>query len=118
MPQLPHLAPVYLVFFLSLTGAAAAQTPPAVDNLAATATVSPSGGPTDRRIEHIRIEDKGSRIDELRVGGETRSITVSPKGGMPAYEVLPSDSNQSLVAGPRNAPAASGGTRVWKILGF
>lgn len=73
---------------------------------------------TDRRIEHIHIEDKGARIDELRVGGETQSITVAPKGGMPAYEVLPSSSNQGPANGQRSSSATSGGTRVWKILGF
>ncbi len=57
---------------------------------------------TDRgqRIERIVVEDAGSRIDELRVGGETKSITVQPKVGdkLPAYEVRPND-----------------GTRVWNL---
>ena len=53
-----------------------------------------------QRIERIVVEDAGSRIDELRVGGETRSITVQPKvgGKLPAYEVRPND-----------------GTRVWNL---
>jgi hypothetical protein len=55
----------------------------------------------EKRTERIRIEDAGSRIDELRVGGETKTITVQPKGGMPAYEVQPKS-----------------GERSWKILGF
>lgn len=69
----------------------------------------------DKRIETIRIEDARVRIDEVREGGETKSITVQPKGRMPAYEVLPED-------GTRNPPGVenegAGGSRVWKILGF
>ena len=53
------------------------------------------------RIEHIRVEDAGARIDEVRVGGETQSITVQPKNDMPAYQVAPKTGETS-----------------WKILGF
>ena len=55
----------------------------------------------EKRTERILIEDAGSRISELRVGGETKTITVQPKGGMPAYDVKPDS-----------------GERSWKILGF
>jgi hypothetical protein len=65
-----------------------------------TATSS-SPNTVEQRIERIQIEDGGARIDELRVGGETKSITVQPKGGMPGYEVQPLT-----------------GARSWKILGF
>ena len=71
----------------------------------------------DQQIERIRIEDAGSRIDELRVGGETQSIVVSPKGGMPAYDVIPESANRDLVRGERGNGRV-GGTRVWKVLGF
>ena len=56
---------------------------------------------THQLIERIHVEGGTSNIDELRVGGETRSITVQPKGGMPAYDVQPVT-----------------GTRAWKVLGF
>ncbi len=71
-----------------------------------TATAS-AAGPSEApakaqaRIEHIRIEDSGARIDEVRVGGDTQSITVQPKDGMPAYQVAPKT-----------------GERTWKVLGF
>ncbi len=55
----------------------------------------------EKRTERILIEDAGTRINELRVGGETKTITVQPKGGMPAYDVKPDS-----------------GERSWKILGF
>ena len=69
--------------------------------------------PADRsnqRIERIRVEDGGSRVDELRVGGETKAITVQPKvGNLPAYEVQPT-----------NIEGADGtnGRRVWRALQF
>ena len=50
---------------------------------------------------HIRVEDAGARIDEIRVGGDTQSIIVQPKDGMPAYQVEPKT-----------------GERSWKVLGF
>ncbi len=52
-------------------------------------------------VQHIRVEDAGARIDEVRVGGETKSIDVQPKGNMPAYQVAPKT-----------------GERTWKVLGF
>ena len=48
----------------------------------------------------MRIEDAGSRVDELRYGGEAQSITVQPKAGVPEYQVR------------------SDGTRVWNVLKF
>lgn len=69
-----------------------------------------------QRIERITVEDAGSRIDELRVGGQTQSITVQPKTGaaMPAYEVLPGDGARARPGGPNG-----GGTmtqpRVWNL---
>lgn len=53
------------------------------------------------RTERIQVEDDSARIDELRIGGETRTISVTPKGGMPAYDVAPKT-----------------GERTWKVLGF
>lgn len=72
----------------------------------------------EKRIDRIHLEDAGSRIDEVRFGGETQSITVVPKGNLPSYEVLPASANRIPSAGERNSASASGGTRVWKIFGF
>ncbi|MEP6972427.1 MAG: hypothetical protein ABJA49_18405, partial [Betaproteobacteria bacterium] len=58
---------VLLALTIATAGMSNAQTPPA-DN----AVPAPAQRP-DRRIERIQIEDAGSRIDELRVGGETQS---------------------------------------------
>jgi hypothetical protein len=114
LARLPPM--ILLAGWLVAAHAASAQTatPPAANPV----PPSPEGQRSDQRIERIRVEDSGSRIDEVRVGGETQSITVSPKGGMPAYEVLPPSANRPPSVGERNSNSASGGTRVWKIFGF
>ena len=112
MPHSRFALPCVLATSLAWSVACLAQTAPA-DGAAPA-----SAGRPDQRIERIQIEDAGSRIDELRVGGETQSIVVSPKGGMPAYDVLPGNSNRNLTRGERGAGSATGGTRVWKLLDF
>lgn len=71
----------------------------------------------NQKIERIVVEDAGSRVDELRVGGETKSITVQPKAAVPAYEMLPSDLARSRPADRRDG-MASGSQRVWNVLAF
>lgn len=80
-------------------GLAWSQTPPPETGTPAAAS-SPRAG-VEPRIEHLRVEDAGARIDELRIGGTTQSISVQPKGGMPTYQVEPKT-----------------GERSWKVLGF
>ena len=91
--------PLLLTFVLSNYAAVWAQAPTPSERPSTAAATSPN--PVERRIERIQIEDGGARIDELRVGGETKTITVQPKGGMPGYDVQPVT-----------------GARSWKILGF
>ena len=52
-------------------------------------------------MQHIVVEDASTRIDEVRIGSETKSIDVHPKNGMPGYQVAPAS-----------------GERTWKVLGF
>jgi hypothetical protein len=109
-----RFAPIcVLAMTLACSGSSLAQTAPPADTAAAA-----TGGRPDQRIERIQIEDAGSRIDELRVGGETQSIVVSPKGGMPAYDVQPGSTNRNLTRGERGNGSTGGGTRVWKLLDF
>ena len=102
---------------------AAAQTPsdapatvPASGAAAAQAKVDAarSAGRPDPTIERILNKDAGSRIDELRVGGETQSITVQPAANVPAYEIKPIDGSRS--GGP--AESGTAGSRFWNILKF
>ncbi len=68
---------------------------------ASAASKKPAAAPVEQRAERIRVEDAGARIDELRIGGETKTIVVQPKGGMPAYQIQPGS-----------------GERSWKIANF
>ncbi len=69
-------------------------------------------------MQRIRIEDASTRIDEVRVGGETRSITVQPKTGnnLPPYEVKPS--NSTMGGAPSTSSNETNGPRVWNVLKF
>lgn len=88
--------------------------PPARPEAAPDTPSKPGRG--DPAIERIRTEDAGSRIDELRVGGETKQISVQPKTTVPAYEVKPAE-------GARGTPPATtsndtNGSRVWNFFKF
>ncbi len=58
-------------------------------------------GRRNQKIERIRHEDAGSVIEEVRYGGQTQSISVQPKAGVPRYEVQPVT-----------------GQRSWNVLSF
>jgi hypothetical protein len=70
----------------------------------------------DKKIQRIRTEDAGSRIDELRVGGETEKITVQPKASVPPYEVKPVEGARGTA--PAAASGDTNGSRVWNVLKF
>ncbi len=72
---------------------------------------------TEQRIERLSFEDAGVRVDELRVGGQTQSITVQPKADVPAYEIQPNNGTRSRGAG-RDDGIATPGQRVWNVLKF
>jgi len=76
---------------------------------------TPSYRVTNQRVEHIRLEDSGSRVDEMRVGGQTKSITVRPKADVPAYDVRPADVTRPALS--ESAPG-SAGPRTWKVFSF
>lgn len=82
-------------------GLAWSQTAPLPSHAASAAGQREAPAKAQARVEHLLVEDAGARIDEVRVGGETQSITVQPKVGMPAYQVAPKT-----------------GERTWKVLGF
>jgi hypothetical protein len=98
-----------VTFFLAVcalsSAAAWAQTAPAQERDA------PQFDSTNQRVERIRIEDSGNRVDELRVGGQTQSITVQPKASVPAYDVRPAGA-------PRPALPGHAGQRTWKVFNF
>lgn len=120
MPSPPRAAVVALLLTLgtmvSAQTASPAQTPAAAPDAASTAPAARAL--PQKATERIRTEDAGSRIDEVRVGGETQSITVQPKTGsnMPAYEVKPSDSTKG--SAPSSSKGDTNGSRVWNVLKF
>ena len=73
-------------------------------------------GRGDPTIERIRTEDAGSRIDELRVGGETKQISVQPKTTVPAYEVKPAEGSRGTP--PATTSNDTNGSRVWNFFKF
>ena len=73
-------------------------------------------GRGDPTIERIRTEDAGSRIDELRVGGETKQISVQPKAAVPAYEVKPPEGARGTP--PPATSNDTNGSRVWNFFKF
>lgn len=78
----------------------------------------PAGDPRqNQKVEHIRVEDKSNRIDEVRVGGQTQSVTVQPKAGVPPYELQPDDLARSRPSESREGFSGRK-QRVWNVLDF
>ena len=73
---------------------------------------------TNQKIERITHEDGGSRIDELRVGGQTQSITVQPKANVPEYGISSTDLARSRPADHRDGMSSATGQRFWNVLKF
>jgi len=71
----------------------------------------------NQKIERIRIEDGGNRIDELRVGGQAQTITVQPKAEVPGYEIPTDDLTRNRSPEGREGMAGRK-QRVWNILDF
>jgi hypothetical protein len=110
-------APLFTVFLCCLApGLAWPQAPAKPPTASQNKPADPAAGKIEQKIERIRHEDSGSRIDELRVGGETKNITVKPKGDMPAYEVGPQGSNRNPATNEREGGGSGAGG--WKVLGF
>ncbi|MDA8444038.1 hypothetical protein [Paracidovorax valerianellae] len=114
---------VHTLFLLALAaGPVLAQT---TDQNAAQRTVDQreqlpnqeqAGDRQNQRVERIQVEDEGSRVNELRVGGQTQSITVQPKtGSMPEYEIQPGEGARTR---PRNGAETNTAPRVWNVMKF
>lgn len=103
-----------LVLGLVLSSASLqAQTPaPAAAAAPVERSAEPLDGRRNQKIEHITVEDAGARVDEMRYGGVTQSISVQPKNAMPAYEVQPTDERRARQGD------SSGGSRVWNVMKF
>ena len=106
----PFARPAVVTVLLLAAGTALAQRPDALEREA-------TDGRNNQRIERIRVEDAGSRVDEVRYGGQTQSITVQPKANVPEYEIVPSDGARSQRPYSREGGGVTG-QRVWNVLNF
>lgn len=110
-PNLPSLLlPALLGTLLALP--AHAQVAPAAD-----APRSPAASAPGDRIERITNEDALTKIDELRVGGQTQSIEVAPKNGAPAYQITPQPAG-ALPGETGGKPTGNAGRSSWRVLNF
>jgi Protein of unknown function (DUF2782) len=92
------------------TGAVAQTASPA-----AVQGTTPAGEPA---VQRAVIEDDGSRIEELKVRGQTQRITVQPKVGTTrAYQIITSDGSRTL-SDHHGAANGTAGKRVWHVLSF
>lgn len=72
--------------------------------------------PNEPVVQHSKIEDEGSRVEELKIRGEVRRITVTPKIGTTVpYEVLPAEGSRDL---SQSGSRGVAGQRVWQVLTF
>ena len=115
----PHHHPLFSVFFALCVFAGAqgalAQAPASADP---PAPVADEGSRRiEQKTERIRIEDSGARVDEVRVGGQTKSTTVQPKADVPPYEIVPTDGTRAPPA-PRQGAESKTGPRVWNVMKF
>ena len=110
-----HFAAALAVLPLAAAMAQSPQ-PPTAPALARVEQSSTASTRADQTIERIRTEDGGTRIDELRVGGETQSITVQPKTGGAAYQVNKGEGARGTA--PAAANGDTNGSRVWNVLKF
>jgi hypothetical protein len=83
---------------------------------------APSTAPATRggepAVQRTVLEDDGSRIEELRVRGQTQRISVKPKVGPRAgYEIIVGDGLREPPAGG-NADKGAIGQRVWHVFSF
>jgi len=71
----------------------------------------------NQAITRIHVEDGGAKVDEMRYGGQTQSISVQPKANVPSYEVLPNDGGRER-QGSAETSSGGNGPRVWNVMKF
>src|SRR4051812_9258706 len=100
---------VFAAFALACT-ATFAQVPPLVQE------AQPLDPRKNQKIERIHVEDNAVAIDETRYAGQTESVTVRPKDGLPAYEIQQPNASRQRLGDARRGTAA--GERVWNVFSF
>ena len=73
---------------------------------------------TEPNIKRTVIEDRGSKIEELRVRGQAQRIVVTPKVGIKkSYEIITDSSGREMADGS-GASRGAVGKRVWNVFTF
>lgn len=72
--------------------------------------------PIEPNVQHIVVEGENTRVEELRVRGQTQNVTVKNKGA-PTYEIVIGDGSRDLSSGG-GAQKGAAGQRVWRVLSF
>jgi hypothetical protein len=99
-----------LALLAAFCGSALAQAAPRLDEPA------PADPRKNQKVERLHTEDSAVAIDEVRYAGQTESITVRPKDGLPEYEIQPSSPARQRLDDSRRGNA--GGERVWNLFHF
>lgn len=75
-------------------------------------------GAAEPKIQRSVVEDDNAKIEELRVRGAVKSITVTSKiGSGISYEVVPVDAGRNQNASPSN-DRGSTGKSLFRVLSF
>lgn len=76
--------------------------------------------PPEPKVERTVAEDDQVRIEELKVRGEAKKVTVKNKiTKAPDYEIVVNDAGRESAGGTGTGLSKSGsGTRVWRVLNF
>lgn len=99
-------------------GLALAQTPPAGPLPENNTRPNPGENRGEPNVQRSVIEDQGSKIEELKVRGNTTRISVSPKvGNVKGYEIITEDGSRDVSDGLTGSRGAAG-KRVWRVLSF
>jgi len=108
-----HFAAAFgLVLTLGLAGAGTAHAADATQPEQQPAAAK-DGEP---RVQRTVIEDDATRIEELKVRGQTQRMTVTPKG-LKSYEILPADQGRDM-SDSAGSQRGAAGKRVWRIITF
>jgi hypothetical protein len=76
--------------------------------------------PPEPKVEKTVAEDDQVRIEELKVRGEAKKVTVKNKlTKAPDYEIVVTDAGRESAGGTGTGmPKSGAGTRVWRVLNF
>jgi hypothetical protein len=120
LPTLAGAAPAVVPPPPDISAMPATAAPPAAKAVAGPSSpTAPEAAPATRRfpeaaVERLVSEDDNVRIEELRVRGQTKSITVHNKtAGGSRYEIIPSDGGRDPSQDKRPT-----GQRVWQMFSF